>query len=60
VRFLAAGGTLVLTVDASSVPPMIEAVLSRADADPAFAAVVDGAVRTALLAKAHAGLLPPG
>ena len=27
-------------------------------ADPEFAAVVDDAVRTALLAKAHAGLLP--
>ncbi|HEY0509668.1 MAG TPA: glycoside hydrolase family 3 N-terminal domain-containing protein [Blastococcus sp.] len=58
VRFLAAGGTLVLTVDPSLAPPMIDAVLARSDADPAFAAVVDGAVRTALLAKAHAGLLP--
>ena len=59
VRFLRAGGTLVLTVDPSLVTPMIDAVLSRSDADPAFAAVVDDAVRTALLAKAHAGLLPP-
>ena len=60
VRFLAAGGTLVLTVDASIVSGMIDAVLARADSDAAFAAQVDDAVRTALLAKARAGLLPPG
>src|SRR3954447_16901650 len=58
VRFLAAGGTLVLTVDAGVVPEMIDAVLARSAADPAFAAQVDAAVRTALLAKARAGLLP--
>ncbi|TFV88737.1 glycoside hydrolase family 3 N-terminal domain-containing protein [Blastococcus sp. CT_GayMR16] len=58
VRFLAAGGTLVLTVDAALVPEMIDAVLARSDADPAFAGTVDAAVRTALLAKDRAGLLP--
>jgi beta-N-acetylhexosaminidase len=58
VRFLAAGGTLVLTVEPSIVPAMIDAVLARSDADPAFAATVDAAVHTALLAKARAGLLP--
>ena len=58
VRFLAAGGTLVLTVDATIVPEMIDAVLGRSDGDPGFAAQVDAAVRTALLAKARAGLLP--
>jgi beta-N-acetylhexosaminidase len=57
VRFLAAGGTLVLTVEAAIVPEMIDAVLQRSDADPAFAATVDDAVRTALLAKDRAGLL---
>ena len=57
IRFLAAGGTLVLTVDAAIVPGMIDAVLARTKADPAFAAAVDGAVRTTLLAKARAGLL---
>jgi beta-N-acetylhexosaminidase len=57
VRFLAAGGTLVLTVDASLVPGMIDAVLARSDGDPAFAAQVDAALHTALLAKARAGLL---
>jgi beta-glucosidase-like glycosyl hydrolase len=58
VRFLAAGGTLVLTVDDTVVPEMIDAVLARSDADPAFARQVDAAVHTALLAKAEAGLLP--
>ncbi|MDT0275347.1 glycoside hydrolase family 3 N-terminal domain-containing protein [Blastococcus goldschmidtiae] len=57
VRFLAAGGTLVLTVAPATFPAMLEAVLARDAADPAFAAVVDSAVRTALLAKAEAGLL---
>jgi beta-N-acetylhexosaminidase len=57
VRFLAAGGTLVLTVDASLVPGMIDAVLARSGSDPAFAAQVDAAVHTALRAKAEAGLL---
>jgi beta-glucosidase-like glycosyl hydrolase len=57
VRFLGAGGTLVLTVDATLVPEMIDAVLARADADAGFAARVDAAVRTALEAKERAGLL---
>jgi beta-glucosidase-like glycosyl hydrolase len=58
VRFLAAGGTLVLTVEPAIVPEMIDAVLQRSQADPAFAATLDDAVRTALLAKERAGLLP--
>ena len=57
VRFLAAGGTLVLTVAPDTFPAMLDAVVARDAADPAFAAVVDAAVRTALLAKAQAGLL---
>ncbi len=57
VRFLAAGGTLVLTVDAGVWPTMADAVLARAEADPAFSATVDAAVVTALTAKARAGLL---
>ena len=39
------------------VPQMIDAVLARSDSDPAFAAHVDAALHTALLAKARAGLL---
>jgi beta-N-acetylhexosaminidase len=58
VRFLEAGGTLVLTVAPALLLPMIDAVTARAAADPAFARQVDTAVRTDLLAKARAGLLP--
>ena len=57
VRFLEAGGTLVLSVDGGLVPEMVDAVAARSQEDPAFAAVVDDAVRTALTAKAEAGLL---
>ena len=47
-----------LTVDDTIVPEMIDAVLTRSASDAAFAAQVDAAVHTALLAKARAGLLP--
>jgi beta-N-acetylhexosaminidase len=57
IRFLAAGGTLVLTVDPAIVPAMIDAVLAQSDADAGFAAVVEAAVRTTLLAKERVGLL---
>ncbi|MGY1815383.1 glycoside hydrolase family 3 N-terminal domain-containing protein [Blastococcus sp. SYSU D00820] len=57
VRFLAAGGTLVLTVSGATLPEMLDAVVARDAADPAFAATIDAAVHTALLAKARAGLL---
>jgi beta-glucosidase-like glycosyl hydrolase len=57
VRFLAAGGTLVLTAEPTILPEMIDAVLERSQRDPAFAATVDDAVRTALTAKDRAGLL---
>jgi beta-N-acetylhexosaminidase len=58
VRFLAAGGTMVLTVASDAVPTMIDAVLEKRAHDAGFARAVDAAVRTALLAKARAGLLP--
>jgi len=57
-RFLAAGGTLILTVEPALVPEMVDAVLALDAADPAFTETVDAAVRTALLAKERAGLLP--
>ena len=57
VRFLAAGGTLVLTVDDEPVSEMIDAVVERAETDPAFAGLVDDAVRTTLAAKDRAALL---
>jgi beta-N-acetylhexosaminidase len=59
LRFLSAGGTMVLTVEPSDVPTMIDAVLELTEKEPDFARTVDAAVRTALLAKAEAGLLPP-
>jgi beta-N-acetylhexosaminidase len=58
IRFLEAGGTLMLTMDAGLVTEMIDAIVARAESDPAFSATVDAAVRTALTAKADAGLLP--
>jgi beta-N-acetylhexosaminidase len=57
VRFIGSGGTMVLTVEPAIVPDMIDAVLARSAADPAFAEQVDAAVTTALTAKARAGLL---
>ena len=58
IRFLEAGGTLMLTMDAGLVTEMIDAIVARAESDPGFSATVDSAVRTALTAKARAGLLP--
>jgi beta-N-acetylhexosaminidase len=60
VRFLRAGGTMVLTVTPDDVPAMIDEVVRTSRSDPAFARTVDAAVRIALLAKAEAGLLPTG
>ncbi|MGY1681931.1 glycoside hydrolase family 3 N-terminal domain-containing protein [Geodermatophilus sp. SYSU D01176] len=57
IRFLEAGGTLMLTMDAGLVTEMIDAIVARAENDPEFSATVDAAVRTALSAKADAGLL---
>jgi beta-glucosidase-like glycosyl hydrolase len=60
LRFLKAGGTMILTVRPDDVPAMIDEVVRGSRHDPGFARTVDAAVRTALLAKARAGLLPPG
>jgi beta-N-acetylhexosaminidase len=46
------------SVEPDVLPEMLAAVRERAAVDPAFGEVVDAAVRTALLAKARAGLLP--
>jgi beta-N-acetylhexosaminidase len=48
----------VMASSATILPAMIDAVLARSDGDPDFAAQVDAAVHTALMAKARAGLLP--
>jgi beta-N-acetylhexosaminidase len=59
LRCLYAGGTLVLTVDPDLFPEMLRAVVERDRTDDSFRRRIDRAVRTALLAKAEAGLLTP-
>jgi beta-N-acetylhexosaminidase len=58
VRFIAAGGDMVLTVDASQAAAMTTAVLKRAKRDPAFLDKVNAAVLRVLQAKQQAKLLP--
>jgi beta-N-acetylhexosaminidase len=57
VEFIAAGGDVVLTVDATQAPEMTAAVLARAESDPAFKAQVDAAALLVLQAKQARGLL---
>ena len=59
IRCFEAGGTLVLTVDPALFPEMLEAVEDRDRTHDGFRDRIDAAVRTALLAKAEAGLLAP-
>ena len=56
VRFLGAGGNVVLTADPNTLGPMIDAVMNAAT-DPAFAAHIATAEMRVLEAKAAAGLL---
>ena len=58
VRFLLAGGDLVLTVRSQDIPVMSEAVIDRARAHPSFTALVDAAATRVLTLKDDAGLLP--
>lgn len=57
LRFLAAGGDMVLTVDSSLVKPMAAAVLARMRSDPEFASTVNAAVLRILQAKQNRRLL---
>ena len=57
VDFIAAGGDIVLTVDAGQAPAMTAAVLARAGSDPAFKAQVDAAALRVLTEKQALGLL---
>jgi beta-N-acetylhexosaminidase len=57
IKFIAAGGTMVLTVDATQAAAMTSAVLTKANTDPAFKAQVDAAALTVLRAKEAAQLL---
>ncbi len=60
LRFLAAGGNMILTVDPATVGPMANAVLRRMGSDAALRAAVDDSVRHVLTAKMEAGLLRCG
>ncbi|NYG08625.1 beta-N-acetylhexosaminidase [Phycicoccus badiiscoriae] len=57
--FIAVGGDIVLTVNSSVLPAMVDAVSARAASDPAFRAKVDAAAYRVLLAKAADGMLAP-
>ena len=57
VRFIAAGGDEVLTVNASTIPAMVAAVKARAATDPTFRGKVAASVLRVLTAKAAEGLL---
>ena len=57
LRFLTAGGTVALSVDASKLPEMVDAVLRRARADEQFRARVEADAERVLEAKGKAGLL---
>ena len=59
VRFVAAGGDVVLTVDPLVLPAMQRALLARARSDPRFRAQVDAAATRVLTAKLRQGLLAP-
>ena len=57
VRFVAAGGDLVLVTDAGPIPAMQRALVARAERSPAFRARVDEAALRVLRAKRLQGLL---
>ncbi|MEV4352132.1 glycoside hydrolase family 3 N-terminal domain-containing protein [Actinoplanes sp. NPDC049596] len=60
VRFVAAGGDMVLTIVPSNAKPMSAALIDRAEKDQAFRARVDDAARHVLQAKERAGVLKCG
>ncbi|WP_250037353.1 glycoside hydrolase family 3 N-terminal domain-containing protein [Paractinoplanes maris] len=57
VRFVAAGGDMVLTIVASDAAPMATALIDKAESDQSFRARVDDATRHVLQAKQKAGIL---
>ncbi|GID92398.1 beta-glucosidase [Amorphoplanes digitatis] len=57
VRFVRAGGDLVLTIRPQDAGPMTAALIAQARANPAFAARVDDAALHVLEAKQRAGLI---
>ena len=57
VDFIQAGGDMVLTIEPGQISAMASAVLAKANADPAFAQLVNAAAMRVLQAKQAAGLL---
>lgn len=57
LRFLIAGGDIVLTVVAEQIPAMTAAVIARAQTDPGFRAMVDAAALRVLRAKQRLALV---
>lgn len=60
VKFLQAGGDMVLTVDPAVLPAMYNAVLAKANADSAFKSEVDASAMRVLTSKQKRGLLLQG
>jgi len=58
IRFLEAGGDLIVLTPISETIAMIQAVTARASSNQAFRAIVDAAARHVLETKDEAGLLP--
>lgn len=58
VRFVAAGGDAVLTIVPDSAPAMLQGLVAKAAADPAFAAAVRESARRVLMEKDALHLLP--
>jgi beta-N-acetylhexosaminidase len=58
LRFVIAGGDMVLTVNPTLLPAMYDAVLARARSSAAFRSKVNAAALRVLTAKQHAGLIP--
>lgn len=56
VRFLDAGGDIVLTVDHTLVPAMVAAVIDKASADPTFAGALRAKATRVLRLKASVGI----
>jgi beta-N-acetylhexosaminidase len=57
VRFVAAGGDVVLTVVPEQAPAMVRALARRAAASPRFGRAVAAAASRVLVRKARAGLV---
>ncbi len=58
LRFLDAGGDLLLTVDDRDIPVMAGAVVSRTAFDPAFQETVDVSALRSLVARVEGGVQP--